>query len=225
MKGARPLTPFEIQTVCAAFDGKYEIRNRTLFLLCVNLGARITEALNLNVGDVLADGEIVDILYFRRETVKGKNEGVALTLPNGAKNALSVFISWKEEAGESLAKESPLFVSRQSGRLTRQQAHNAFKKAYQKIGLKGHVTTHSPRKTYAKTVYENSNNDLVVTQQALRHSDIQSTLYYLDTVSDNVTSAMPDFGFGEFDVWQKTSNSKVIEMPKPNELKARKKRG
>nr|MBC8231378.1 hypothetical protein [bacterium] len=83
--------------------------------------------------------------------------------------------------------------------------------------------THSPRKTYAKLVYENSNNDLVVTQQALRHSDIQSTLYYLDTVSDNVTSAMPDFGFGDFDTLLKTSNSKVIEMPKPNDKGARRK--
>jgi integrase len=179
MKGARALTFLEIQAVCTAFDGKYEIRNRTLFLLCANLGARITEALNLNVSDVLVDGEVVDVLYFRREMVKGQNEGVALTLPSGGKNALSVFLSWKSEIGESFAQRAPLFVSRQGGRLTRQQAHNAFKKAYQKVGLKGHVTTHSPRKTYAKLVYDNSNNDLVVTQQALRHSDIQSTLYYL----------------------------------------------
>lgn len=224
MKGARALTPLEIQAVCAAFDGKYEIRNRTLFLLCANLGARITEALNLNVGDVLVDGEIVDVLYFRRETVKGKNEGVALTLPNGAKNALSVFISWKSEVGESLSKRASLFVSRQGGRLTRQQAHNAFKKAYTKVGLRGHVTTHSPRKTYAKIVYENSNNDLVVTQRALRHTDIQSTLYYLDTLSDDVTSAMPDFGFGDIDIKRKTSNSKVITMPHPAYKQAKKKR-
>ena len=225
MKGARPLTPFEIQAVCAAFDGQYAIRNRTLFLLCANLGARITEALNLNVGDVLVDGEIVDVFYFRRETVKGKNEGVALTLPSGAKNALSVFLSWKSETGESLKKKAPLFVSRQGRRLTRQQAHNAFKKAYKKVGLRGHVTTHSPRKTYAKIVYENSNNDLVVTQRALRHTDIQSTLYYLDTLSDDVTSAMPNFEFStDIDNSWKTSKSKVIAMPHPADKQARKKR-
>ena len=200
MKGARALTFLEIQAVCAAFDGKYAIRNRTLFLLCANLGARITEALNLNVGDVLVDGELVDVLYFRRETVKGKNEGVALTLPSGAKNALSHFLSWKEEVGESLAQRAPLFLSRQGSRLTRQQAHNSFKKAYHKVGLRGHVTTHSPRKTYAQMVYENSGSDLVVTQRALRHTDIQSTLYYLDTLADDVTSAMPDFSFGDFDL-------------------------
>lgn len=225
MKGARALTTFEIQAVCVAFSGKYAVRNRTLFLLCANLGARITEALSLNVGDVLKDGEVVEVLYFRRETVKGKNEGVALTLPNGAKNALSHFLSWKSEVSESLAQRAPLFISRQGGRLTRQQGHNAFKKAYQKAGLRGHVTTHSPRKTYAKMVYENSGSDLVVTQRALRHTDIQSTLYYLDTVSDNVTNAMPDFGYGEIDVSEKTSISKVITMPKPKEKQAKKKRG
>jgi integrase len=222
MKGARALTPFEIQAVCAAFDGKYAVRNRTLFLLCTNLGARITESLNLNVGDVIKDDQMVDILYFRRETVKGKNEGVALTLPSGAKNALLNFLSWKAETGESLSKKAPLFLSRQGGRLTRQQAHNAFKEAYQKAGLRGHVTTHSPRKTYAKMVYENSNNDLVLTQQALRHTDIQSTLYYLDTLSDDVTLAMPNF---DFDKIRKTSKSKVITMPQPIEKQAQKKPG
>ena len=223
MKGARALTPLEIQAVCAAFDGKYEIRNRTLFLLCANLGSRITEALSLNVSDVLVDSELVDVLYFRRETVKGKNEGVALTLPSGAKNALLSFLSWKAEAGESLSKKAPLFVSRQGGRLTRQQAHNTFKKAYKKVGLKGHVTTHSPRKTYAKAVYDNSGSDLVVTQRALRHTDIQSTLYYLDTISDDVTLAMPNFSFGDIDIKWKTSNSKVIQMPSPNDKQARRK--
>jgi hypothetical protein len=72
-------------------------------------------------------------------------------------------------------------------------------------------------------VYENSQKDLVVTQRALRHTDIQSTLYYLDTVSDNVTKAMPDFSYGEIDNNWKTSNSKVIPMQKPKELKAKKK--
>jgi hypothetical protein len=93
------------------------------------------------------------------------------------------------------------------------------------VGLRGHVTTHSPRKTYAKLVYENSNNDLVVTQRALRHTDIQSTLYYLDTISDDVTKAMPNFEFStDLDNRWKTSNSKVIAMPKPKELKAKRKR-
>ena len=213
MKGARALTPLEIQAVCAAFDGKYAIRNKTLFLICANVGTRISEALNFNVGDVLQNGEVVDVLYLRRQTVKGKNEGVALTLPSGARNALMGFVAWKKEKKESLRKNAPMFVSRKHGRLTRQQAHNIFKGAYKQVGLKGQVTTHSPRKTYAKMVYENSGKDLMMTQRALRHTDIQTTLCYLDSMSDDLTSVMPNFDFSEGDTIGKTSPSKIVTLP------------
>lgn len=212
MKGARALTPLEIQAVCAAFDGKYAVRNKTLFLICANIGTRITEALNLDVGDVLQNGEVVRALYLRRQTQKGKPSGVSFTLPRGARNALTAFIAWKGEAGERLNKRAPLFVSRHDGRLSRKQAHKIFKAVYEKVGLQGHVTTHSPRKTFAKTVYQNSGNDLLVTQQALRHTSIETTLYYLDTMSDNVTAALPDFDYMEGDKTGKTSPSHIVHL-------------
>ena len=52
MTGSRPLTELEIQSILQAFTGKYEIRNRTLFLLGLNTGARISELLALNIGNV-----------------------------------------------------------------------------------------------------------------------------------------------------------------------------
>jgi hypothetical protein len=63
------------------------------------------------------NGEVVEVLYLRRQTVKGSRSGVSLTLPPGARNALTRFIGWKQEAGERLNKTAPLFVSRQSERL------------------------------------------------------------------------------------------------------------
>ena len=57
------------------------------------------------------------------------------------------------------------------------------------------MTTHSPRKTFAKMVYQKSGNDLMVTQRALQHTNIQTTLAYLDTLSDEVTRAMLNFFF------------------------------
>lgn len=220
MKGARALTPLEIQAVCMAFDGKYAIRNQALFLLCANIGSRITEALKLNVGDVVQNGEVVEVLYLRRQTVKGKGAGVALTLPEGARNALIGLMAWKCEAGQPLEKDAPLFLSEKGGRLTRQQAHNIFKAAYRRVGLKGQVTTHSPRKTFAKMVYYNSGNDLLVTQQALRHTSIEMTLYYLDTLKDEVTQALPNFDFAKgLDEINKTSNKKVIAFPGPRKAK------
>ncbi|MBC8234242.1 tyrosine-type recombinase/integrase [bacterium] len=52
MTGSRPLTELEIQNLLQTFTGKYEIRNRTLFLLGLNTGTRISELLSLDVRDV-----------------------------------------------------------------------------------------------------------------------------------------------------------------------------
>ena len=134
LKGARALTPLEIQAVCAAFDGKYTIRNRALFLVCSNIGARITEALNLNVGDVLQNGAVVEVLYLRRAAVKGKRSGVALALPVGARKTVRNYLSWKRQAREPLRRDAPLFASRKGGGLTRQQAHNSSKRRTGKWG-------------------------------------------------------------------------------------------
>ena len=52
MKGTRPLDNDEIRRVSAAFTGTFEIRNRGLFMLGVSTNGRISELLNLMIGDV-----------------------------------------------------------------------------------------------------------------------------------------------------------------------------
>jgi site-specific recombinase XerD len=42
MTGSRPLTEAEIQNLLQAFTGKYDLRNRALFLLGLNTGTRIS---------------------------------------------------------------------------------------------------------------------------------------------------------------------------------------
>ena len=45
MKGARPLANSEILLVAKQFDGTFAIRNRSLFMLGVSVGGRISEML------------------------------------------------------------------------------------------------------------------------------------------------------------------------------------
>ena len=47
MKGTRPLNNDEIRRVSAAFTGTYERRNRSLFMIGVSTGGRISELLSL----------------------------------------------------------------------------------------------------------------------------------------------------------------------------------
>ena len=56
MRGTRPLDNVEISEVYDAFDGIFAIRNRSLFMLGVSTGGRISELLGLRLGDVFQNG-------------------------------------------------------------------------------------------------------------------------------------------------------------------------
>lgn len=47
MKGTRPLENNEIRQVAQSFDGTFALRNRSLFMLGVSTGGRISEWLSL----------------------------------------------------------------------------------------------------------------------------------------------------------------------------------
>ena len=71
MKGTRPLDNDEIRRVSLCFDGTFVARNRGLFILGVSTGGRISELLNLWIGDVWQNGAVVTDLLFDRSIVKG----------------------------------------------------------------------------------------------------------------------------------------------------------
>ena len=71
MKGTRPLDNAEILKVSEAFSGTFAVRNRSLFMLGVSVGGRISELLALKVGDVWQNGKPVKDLLFDRSIVKG----------------------------------------------------------------------------------------------------------------------------------------------------------
>ena len=72
MKRARYLSKQEIQNLAQSFYGEYEVKNRALFLLCLNIGNRISELLALNVEDVWQYGKSVTILELKKAITKGK---------------------------------------------------------------------------------------------------------------------------------------------------------
>ena len=71
MKGTRPLDNNEIRLVSACFVGTFEARHRGLFMLGVSVCGRISELLNLRVGDVWQNRAAVTDLLYDRSSVKG----------------------------------------------------------------------------------------------------------------------------------------------------------
>lgn len=189
MKGSRPLTEEEIYKVSQAFSGKYEVRNRCMFILGIKTGMRISELLSLNVGDVFEKGRPIDVLNLRKQQVKGKKEARSIPLNVAAKDVIKELVEWLSQQGETTA-ETPLFPSQTGGdKITRMQGHRILKRAYNDAGLTGKVTTHSLRKSFGTKIY-NVSKDIMVTKELLGHANVNTTQKYIGVGMDALRAAV-----------------------------------
>lgn len=92
----------------------------------------------------------------------------------------------------------PLFLSRVAKKdqtpkaIGRERARLIVQRAFARAGIldDGRLGTHTLRKTWAKHVYRNSGNDLMILKAALNHSDVSVTQAYLSVDEDDVAAAI-----------------------------------
>ena len=181
MKGTRPLDNAEIRKVSAAFGGTFAIRNRSLFMLGVSVGGRISELLALKVNDVWQNNKSVADLLFDRKIVKGGEVSRAVPVNVDGIQAIEDLIAWHLDLYGNIEATRPLFPSRKGQGLkamTRIAAHDALKNAFEAAGLNGKLGTHSLRKSYAQRLYEQT-NDIYAVQEMLGHKSVVTTQRYL----------------------------------------------
>jgi integrase len=181
MIGSRPLTNDEITSVLKAFSGAYAARDRALFILGLKSGFRISEMLSLRVQDVWKNGKVVEAVSVARKQMKGKVGARRVPLNHEAARAIH---EWLDVMGTN-RPDAPLFESQRKGKgIDRTQAYRILEGAYDAAGLTGKLGTHAMRKTFAHGVYEALSHDLVKTQRALGHKNINSTVSYLGFGTD-----------------------------------------
>ena len=181
MKGTRPLDNDEIRRVSAAFTGRYEVRNRGLFMIGVSTGGRISELLSLRVGDVYQNGRPVTDLLYSKSIVKGGEVSRAVPVNVDGRDAIADLTDWHREKYATLAPSRPLFPSRNkngSVAMNRQTAHDMLKAAFMAAGLNGHIATHSLRKSFAQRLYDKT-GDIYLVQELLGHRNISTNQKYL----------------------------------------------
>jgi integrase len=191
MKGCRPLGDDETFLVAKSFGGAYALRDRALFLLGIKSGFRISELLSLTVGDVYRHGRLVERVTVQRRHMKKKVEGRTVVLHPEAKAALAAWLQSVQTDGTPLPTIY-VFQSRKGVNrpLSRVQAYRILQEAYDTNGLTGKLGTHSMRKTFANRVYEKLDRDLVKTQRALGHRNINSTVQYLSFREEEIDQAI-----------------------------------
>ena len=187
MKGCRPLDEEEVEAVLAAFDGPYAARDRALFLLGVKSGFRISELLSLRLLDVMRAGRLLDRVGVARKNMKKKVEGRSVLLHAQAKEALQVWIE-QLRANGYMTSDTFVFQSRKgrNAAMSRVQAYRVLQEAYERAGVAGNTGTHSMRKTFANNVHEKLGRDLLKTQKALGHKNINSTVSYLSFKQEEI---------------------------------------
>ena len=181
MIGSRPLDNDEIGNVIKAFSGTYAARDRALFVLGIKSGFRISEMLSLEVSDVWRDGKVVEAVSVAGKQMKGKPAARRVPLNQEAARAIQ---EWLEIMGTHRPEALLLESQRKGKAISRVQAYRILERAYDEAGLRGKLGTHAMRKTFAHRVYEVLEHDLVKTQRALGHKNINSTVSYLGFGAD-----------------------------------------
>jgi integrase len=164
---------------------------------------RVSEVLSLTVGSVWRNDRLVSKIGITPQHLKGhygRTRWVPV-LPELARALHSYLAHLRRKY--MLTPDLPLFLSRKNNAdgtvraITREAARQVIRGAFFKAGIEdnGRLGTHSLRKTFARSVYRHSGNDLVVLKSALGHSDVAVTQKYLEIDEDRVAAVIAKVDF------------------------------
>ena len=159
-----------------------------LYHLMLVTGLRLSEALSLNVEHA---GRAKVELKVKGWTKKGEKKDRFKTVyfPKALQGHLKEYLKVKARRGESFLPGAPLFVSRNSARISPRQVQRDFKKWVRESGIETDLSPHSLRHTVGTRLLKEFKNAKLV-QRYLGHSDVATTLrYYVDVFPEDLEEA------------------------------------
>ena len=171
-----------------AHDDAKGLRDRALLELLYSTGARISEAVGLDVDDVDAAA--------RTALLAGKG-GKQRLVPIG-RPALAALDAYLVRARPGLAirgRGGPaVFLNARGGRLSRQSAWMVLREAAERAGITAAVSPHTLRHSFATHLLEGG-ADVRVVQELLGHASVTTTQVYtlvtVDTLREVYATAHP----------------------------------
>ena len=167
------------------------VRNKALIETLYATGARVSEIVQLYVGDISrSEGNTVTV------KVRGKG-GKERLVPMGkfAQHALDQYLTRSRPTMLKNAREEALFLNEKRGtRLTRQSAWQIVMKAAEKAGIERDISPHALRHSFATHLLDGG-ADIRVVQELLGHSSVTTTQIYtlvtIDKLRESYASAHP----------------------------------
>lgn len=169
---ALPLDSIEALLTAASAPGTpLSLRDRALLELLYGTGARISEAVGLDVDDVdLSAGAVL---------LRGKGSKERI-VPVGtyAREAVSAYQVRARPVLASAGRGTPaLFLNARGGRLSRQSAWTVLRSAAEKANISAEVSPHTMRHSFATHLLDGG-ADVRVVQELLGHASVTTTQVY-----------------------------------------------
>lgn len=168
----------------ASADTATGLRDRALLEFLYSTGARISEAVGLDVDDVSlevdADGPAIVRLFG-----KGSKERLVPLGSYGAR-AVGSYVVRGRPALAAKGKGTPaLFLNARGGRISRQSAWTILKTAAEKANITKDVSPHTLRHSFATHLLEGG-ADVRVVQELLGHASVTTTQVYTLVTADTL---------------------------------------
>jgi integrase/recombinase XerD len=166
-----------VQDVLRLLETPAALRDRALLEVLYSTGARISEAVGLDLDDIDSTERTVLL-----DGKGGKQRLVPIGRP--ALDALDAYLVRARPDLAAGGRGSPaVFLNRRGGRLSRQSAWQTLKVAAEQAGLTASVSPHTLRHSFATHLLEGG-ADVRVVQELLGHASVTTTqIYTLVTVN------------------------------------------
>lgn len=181
---ALPLADVEAILEAAGSAGtSLALRDRALLEVLYGTGARISEAVGLDVDDLeLADGGVGGTVLLRG---KGSKERI-VPIGSYAREAVSGYlVRGRPDLAQTGRAGGALFLNARGGRLSRQSAWSVLVKAADRAGVTRDVSPHTLRHSFATHLLDGG-ADVRVVQELLGHASVTTTQVYTLVTVDNL---------------------------------------
>ena len=189
----KAITIEQMTSLLAATDGDdpQVIRDKALLELLYATGARVSEAVALNVDDVLGEEGTADVV---RLFGKGNKQRI-VPVGSYARAALDSYLVRVRPLFSARGTATPaLFLGARGQRMSRQNAWLIIRAAAKRAHLELEISPHTFRHSFATHLLAGG-ADVRVVQELLGHSSVATTQIYTlvtaDTLRDMYTTAHP----------------------------------
>ena len=190
----KALTVSEITSLIDAtkrLDSPISLRDFALLELLYGTGARVSEVIGINLNDIASSTDDQRAVSTVKLRGKGSKERI-VPIGSYAMNALSEYLTRTRPALAEKSKQknanAALFLNSRGTRLSRVSAWQIVSDAADATGLRGKISPHVFRHSYATHLLDGG-ADIRVVQELLGHASVTTTQIYTLVTIDKVREA------------------------------------